>query len=79
MASLLEIRDLEVHFGVTRAVRGVHLHLEAGEVVGLVGESGSGARRSSAPQHLYTQSLLDAVPTLRTDRGRPLAMVSAAD
>jgi ABC-type oligopeptide transport system ATPase subunit len=28
------------------------------------------------PHHAYTQSLLAAVPTLRTDREKPLAMVA---
>jgi peptide/nickel transport system ATP-binding protein len=31
------------------------------------------------PQHEYTQSLLAAVPTLRTDRNRPLAMVATVE
>ncbi len=42
MATLLEIRDLQVRFGATEAVRDVSLHLDEGEVLGLVGESGSG-------------------------------------
>jgi len=36
------MRNLEVRFGGTEAVRGVSLEIEDGEVVGLVGESGSG-------------------------------------
>jgi peptide/nickel transport system ATP-binding protein len=47
--------------------------MRAGEVV----ETGPCARLLTAPQHAYTRSLLMAVPTLRTDRNRPLAMVGA--
>jgi peptide/nickel transport system ATP-binding protein len=38
-------------------------------------ESGSVWQVLTDPQHPYTKSLLSAVPTLRTDRNRPLAMV----
>jgi peptide/nickel transport system ATP-binding protein len=42
MALLLDIRNLQIRFGATEAVRGVKLRLDEGEVLGLVGESGSG-------------------------------------
>jgi peptide/nickel transport system ATP-binding protein len=45
--------------------------LRAGQVV----ETGPTGRLLTAPEHEYTRSLLAAVPTLRTDRSRPLAMV----
>ena len=40
---------------------------------GQVVETGSTAQLLTAPQHAYTRSLLAAVPTLSTDRSRPLA------
>lgn len=43
---LLEVRDLKTHFetrdGVVRAVDGLDFHVDRGEVLGLVGESGCG-------------------------------------
>jgi peptide/nickel transport system ATP-binding protein len=39
---LLDIRDLQIRFGATEAVRGISLRVDEGEVLGLVGESGSG-------------------------------------
>ncbi len=40
---------------------------------GLVVETGPSTQLLAAPTHAYTRSLLAAVPTLRTDRTRPLA------
>jgi peptide/nickel transport system ATP-binding protein len=42
---------------------------------GQVVEAGPCRRLLTNPEHPYTKSLLAAVPTLRTDRTRPLAMV----
>ncbi len=43
---LLEIKGLKVHFttrsGIVQGARGVNLHVDSGETLGLVGESGSG-------------------------------------
>ncbi len=44
--SLLDIRNLAIHYitddGIVKAVNGVDLHLEEGETLGLVGETGAG-------------------------------------
>ena len=45
--------------------------MRAGQVV----ETGPTTRLLTAPENTYTRSLLAAVPTLATDRSRPLAMV----
>jgi oligopeptide/dipeptide ABC transporter ATP-binding protein len=46
MPHLLEVKDLQTHFptraGLLRAVDGVSFHLDRGELLGLVGESGCG-------------------------------------
>ncbi|HTW99776.1 MAG TPA: ATP-binding cassette domain-containing protein, partial [Acidimicrobiales bacterium] len=42
MTSLLEIEELSVRLGGAPVVSGVSLRIEAGERVGLIGESGSG-------------------------------------
>ena len=45
--------------------------MRAGQIV----ESGLVRQVLTQPQHEYTRSLLAAVPTLRTDRNRPLALI----
>jgi len=42
MATLLEITDLDVHYGGIHALKGVSLKVEAGEVVTLIGANGAG-------------------------------------
>ena len=45
--------------------------MRAGQIV----ETGPARRLLTSPENSYTRSLLAAVPTLRTDRGQPLAKV----
>jgi branched-chain amino acid transport system ATP-binding protein len=39
---MLEVRDLRVHYGTVEAVKGVSFHLEAGEMISLIGANGAG-------------------------------------
>ena len=39
---MLQVSDLEVHFGRVAALRGVSVHVDEGEVVGVVGPNGAG-------------------------------------
>ncbi len=46
---------------------------------GLIVEEAPASEIFARPQHPYTRSLLAAAPTMRTDRGRPLATVGNTD
>ncbi len=40
--ALLEIHDLEVHYGVIQAIKGVSFHVNEGEIIALIGANGAG-------------------------------------
>jgi peptide/nickel transport system ATP-binding protein len=76
LAELRERHKLAVLFishdlGVISRVADQVAVMYAGEIV----EMGSVAQIFSAARHPYTRGLIAAIPTLRTDRARPLAMV----
>lgn len=60
MEKLLEVQDLKVHFpvrgGIVQAVRGVNFHVNKGEAVAIVGESGCG-------KSVTAQSLMRLIPS----------------
>ncbi len=81
---LLEIRNLKIDFGTTRAVDGVSLSLEEGQCLCLVGESGCGksltalsiARLLAAPPARYAggEILLQGRDVLKMTPGELLAV-----
>ena len=90
MIPLLEIDNLTIRFGASRALRELSLRLEAGQVLGLVGESGSGksvtalavlrlldaAASIDGAIRFDGQNLLALEPeTMRKLRGRDIAMI----
>lgn len=57
---MLDIRELHVHYGSVKAVRGVSIQIGAGELVGLVGPNGAGK-----------SSILNAIAgAIRSESGR---------
>jgi oligopeptide/dipeptide ABC transporter ATP-binding protein len=57
--TLIEIKDLHLHFhtygGTVQALRGVELHVDQGETLGLVGESGCGKSQTAMAMLRLTQ------------------------
>ena len=40
--ALLEINDLEVHYGVIQALKGISFEVNEGEIIALIGANGAG-------------------------------------
>ena len=40
--TMLEVKDLEVHYGVIRAIKGISFEVNEGEVISLIGANGAG-------------------------------------
>ena len=39
---MLEVKDLHVNYGAVRALNGISLHVDDGEIVSLIGANGAG-------------------------------------
>ena len=40
--AMLEIKDLEVYYGVIQAIKGISFEVNEGEVIALIGSNGAG-------------------------------------
>ena len=43
--ALLEIKDLEVNYGVIKAIKGVSFDVNEGEIIALIGANGAGTEK----------------------------------
>ena len=56
--AMLEVKDLEVYYGVIQAVKGISFHVNEGEIIALIGANGAGKTTS-----------LEAITGLLTPQG----------
>ena len=40
--AMLEVKDLEVYYGMIQAIKGISFHVDQGEVIALIGANGAG-------------------------------------
>jgi simple sugar transport system ATP-binding protein len=71
----LEVRDLAKHYGGVQALRGVSLHVDAGEVLGLVGDNGAG---KSTLARILSGATFPSAGQVLLD-GHPVSFASPAD
>ena len=65
--SMLEVKDLQVYYGVIQALKGISFHVEQGEVIALIGANGpesfrqkqeaSALEAKNLQRHLHIRSL----------------------
>ena len=47
--AMLEVRDLEVYYGVIQAIKGISFDVDQGEIVALIGANGAGKTTTCIP------------------------------
>ena len=48
--AMLEVKDLEVYYGMIQAIKGISFEVNQGEVIALIGANGAG---NSSDNHRY--------------------------
>lgn len=51
--AMLEIKDIEVFYGVIQAIKGISFEVNEGEVIALIGANGAERRRSCIPSQVF--------------------------
>ena len=51
--AMLEVKDLEVYYGVIQAIKGISFEVHPGEIVTLIGANGAGKDHDLTNHHRY--------------------------
>ena len=53
--AMLEVKDLQVYYGVIQALKGISFHVNQGEVIALIGANGAGKTTSDTYRNSFSE------------------------